>query len=189
MFFQGQGANGVSRVDSGPYWSQLSGGGPRRFTEGPLEDQQETTETKPVQQDVHSEATLSQKGGEETTELARESVSEFESSARKNDSEDVKHNVPPMTPAMPEFVAPSMPPPSFLPPRLTSTTSPAPSEYIHVYPHCMQWLECVGSQMRSPDLYIIHNPLTSRHLAVEVWWLEIHDQTCLAPYLSVSVLA
>ena len=139
IFCQVKSTNGLSKDDSGPYWSQVAAAAPppRRFTEGPPEHQKMTTETKQEpppsgQSPNQTQATLDQKkddSGKESEE-PKEKSSGVEPTSMKVGSEagiivteDSKLMLPPSGLAEQMFVAPTMPPPSFIPSHRAPSSS------------------------------------------------------------------
>ena len=115
--------NGVSGQASAPYWAKLQETPlQRRFTEGPLPSQQSAVDGKreplPPTIDPPQDQTGDHLTGQRPTEP---SVQREEITPVKADPQEGPDGMPP-PPSPGEMAVPTMPPPSFLPPRITSST-------------------------------------------------------------------
>lgn len=149
VFSQARNTNGLSTAENAPYWAKLrEPPQPRRFTEGPLPNQQtaanDEKEPLPTTPQDQTGATVDQ----ETSQRQDEPVKQTEEAAPDKDhhSEEVSRLMPPPpAPLEKRAVSPtassSMPPPSFLPPRVASAADPTSSELCRLTKSYIQAME------------------------------------------------
>lgn len=112
----------ATTTENSPFWSQVVQ--PRRFIEGPKDDQQGPAETTPKPPNNNQSDNVSeeeQRTDDVTGDGAGGSESKDEPlnsrASNKSGVEDTKLMPPPPGPALRAFAAPTMPPPSFIPAR------------------------------------------------------------------------
>ena len=132
VFLQANSGNGLSSADSSPYWAKLQEPPQlRRFAEGPTPNQEGTgnTEREPPPTATQDQTRTTVDQGETTREPIEPATQGEEMTLAKDaTSEDVSKLVPPPPPAPTEKKSeatgvPSMPPPSFLPPRVATAAA------------------------------------------------------------------
>ena len=142
VFLQANSANGLSSTDSSPYWAKLQEPPQlRRFAEGPTPNQEGTgnTEREPPPTATQDQTRTTVDQGETTREPIEPATQGEETTPAKDaTSEDVSKLVPPPPPPAPTEKKSeatgvlSMPPPSFLPPRVASTAASSGEHFSYI---------------------------------------------------------